>query len=84
MSDYPRSAGDTVTEEERQYYRSVSPETAQLQEDMCKYLKICLTTLGAAAVAAAIANYSNKGGTRKRGARRSSRTNKKKRSTRRR
>ena len=87
MSDYPRSAGDTVTEEERQYYRSVSPETAQLQEDMCKYLKICLTTLGAAAVAAAIANYSNKGGTRKRGARRSSRSRrayKKKRSTRRR
>ena len=66
MSDYPRSAGDTVTEEERQYYRSVSPETAQLQEDMCKYLKICLTTLGAAAVAATIANYSTKGGTRKR------------------
>ena len=74
MSDYPRSAGDTVTEEERQYYRSVSPETAQLQEDMCKYLKICLTTLGAAAVAAIVANYSTKGGTRKRS--RKSRRNK--------
>ena len=86
MSDYARSAGDTLTEEERQYYRSVSPDTAGLQEDMRHYLKILVTTLGAAAVTAAIANYStNKGGTRKRSARRSSRrAYKKKRSTRRR
>jgi hypothetical protein len=84
MSDYPRSAGDTLTEEERQYFRSVSPDTAELQEDMRHYLKILVATLGAAAVTAAIANYSNKGGTRKRSARRSSRANKKKRSTRRR
>jgi hypothetical protein len=66
MSDYPRSAGDTLTDEEMQYYRSNSPDAIQLREDMCKYLKICLTTLGAAAVAATIANYSTKGGTRKR------------------
>ena len=86
MSDYPRSAGDTLTDEQVQYYRSNSPDAIQLREDMCKYLKICLTTLGAAAVAAAIANYSNKGGTRKRGARRNSRSRRayKKRSTRRR
>ena len=87
MSDYARSAGDTLTEEERQYYRSVSPDTAGLQEDMRHYLKVLVATLGAAAVTAAIANYSNKGGTRKRSARRSSRSRrayKKKRSTHRR
>jgi len=83
MSDYARSAGDTLTEEERQYYRSVSPDTAGLQEDMRHYLKVLVATLGAAAVTAAIANYSNKGGTRKRSAR-SRRAYKKKRSTRRR
>jgi hypothetical protein len=86
MADYPLGAGDPITEEERLYYRSVSPDTIQLQEDMRHYLKILVTTLGAAAVTAAIANYStNKGGTRKRSARRSSRrAYKKKRSTRRR
>jgi len=51
MSDYPRSAGDTVTEEERQYYLSDSKDMAQLQEDMRHYLKI----LGVAAVTAALA-----------------------------
>ena len=66
MSDYPKTAGDTLTEEERQYYRSISPDAIQLREDLCKMLKICLTTLGASAVAAIIANYSTKGGTRKR------------------
>lgn len=84
MADYPLGAGDPITEEERLYYRSVSPDTIQLQEDMRHYLKILVTTLGAAAVTAAIANYSNKGGTRKRSARRSSRAYKKKRSTHRR
>ena len=69
MSDYPKSAGDTLTEEERQYYRSNSPDAIQLREDLCKMLGICLTTAGAAAVAAIIANYSTKGGTRKRSAR---------------
>jgi hypothetical protein len=82
MSDYPRSAGDTLTEEERQYYRSNSPDAKQLREDLCKMLGICLTTAGAAAVAAIIANYSTKGGTRKRSIRR--RRAYKKRSTRRR
>ena len=79
MSDYPKSAGDTLTDEERQYYRSNSSDAIQLREDLCKMLKICLTTLGAAAVAAIVANYSTKGGTRKRnrrGSRRSSRNNK--------
>lgn len=66
MSDYPRSAGDTLTEEERQYYRSNSSDAKQLREDLCKALGICLTAAGAAAVAAIIANYSTKGGTRKR------------------
>jgi hypothetical protein len=84
MADYPLGAGDPITEEERLYYRSVSPDTIQLQEDMRHYLKILVATLGAAAVTAAIANYSNKGGTRKRSARRSSRAYKKKRSSRRR
>ena len=64
--DYPKSAGDTLTEEERQYYRSNSPDAIQLREDLCKLMGICLTTAGAAAVAAIIANYSTKGGTRKR------------------
>ena len=82
MSDYPKSAGDTLTEEERQYYRSNSPDAIQLREDLCKMLGICLTTAGAAAVAAIIANYSTKGGTRKRSARRSRRAYKKKRSMR--
>ena len=82
MSEYARSAGDTVTEEERQYYRSVSEDTAGLQEDMRHYLKVLVATLGAAAVTAAIANYSNKGGTRKRSSR--SRRAYKKRSSRRR
>ena len=71
MSDYPRSAGDTLTDEERQYYRSNSSDAIQLREDLCKALGICLTAAGAAAVAAIIANYSSKGGTRKRSARRS-------------
>jgi len=71
MSDYPKSAGDMLTEEERQYYRSNSPDAIQLREDLCKMLGICLTTAGAAAVAAIIANYSTKGGTRKRSGRRS-------------
>ena len=87
MSDYPRSAGDTLTEEERQYYRSNSPDAKQLREDLCKALGICLTAAGAAAVAAIIANYSTKGGTRKRsirGSTRRRRAYKKKRSTRRR
>ena len=83
MSDYPRSAGDTVTEEERQYYLSDSKDMAQLQEDMRHYLKILGVAAVTAALAAAVANYSNKGGTRKRGARRSSRSRRayKKRST---
>jgi hypothetical protein len=72
--DYPKSAGDTLTEEERQYYRSNSPDAIQLRKDLCKMLNICLTTLGAAAVAAIVANYSTKGGTRKRS--RKSRRNK--------
>jgi hypothetical protein len=71
MSDYPRSAGDTLTEEERQYYRSNSQDAIQLRKDLCKMLGICLTTAGAAAVAAIIANYSTKGGTRKRSIRKS-------------
>jgi len=75
MSDYPRSAGETLTDEQRQYYRSNSSDAIQLREDLCKMLKICLTTLGASAVAAIIANYSTKGGTRKR-SRRSSRNKK--------
>ena len=75
MSDYPRSAGDTLTEEERQYYRSNSQDAIQLREDLCKALGICLTAAGAAAVAAIIANYSSNGGTRKRN-RRSSRNKK--------
>ena len=82
--DYPKSAGDTLTEEERQYYRSNSPDAIQLREDLCKLMGICLTTAGAAAVAAIIANYSSKGGTRKRSARRSRRAYKKRRSIRRR
>ena len=82
MSDYARSAGDTVTEEERQYHLSESPDMAQLQKDLRGYIKMLGVAAVAAAFAAALANY--KGGTRKRGARRSSRTNKKKRSTRRR
>lgn len=82
MSDYPRSAGDTLTEEERQYYRSNSSDAIQLREDLCKALGICLTAAGAAAVAAIIANYSTKGGTRKRSTRRSRRAYKKKRSMR--
>ena len=69
MSDYPKSAGDMLTEEERQYYRSNSPDAIQLREDLCKALGICLTAAGAAAVAAIIANYSSKGGTRKRSTR---------------
>jgi hypothetical protein len=80
--DYPKSAGDTLTEEERQYYRSNSPDAIQLRKDLCKLLGICLTTAGAAAVAAIIANYSTKGGTRKRSIR--GRRAYKKRSTRRR
>jgi len=79
MSDYPRSAGDTLTDEQRQYYRSNSSDAIQLREDLCKALGICLTAAGAAAVAAIIANYSSKGGTRKRnrrGSRRSSRNKK--------
>ncbi len=71
MSDYPRSAGETLTDEQRQYYRSNSSDAIQLREDLCKALGICLT----AAVAAIIANYSSKGGTRKR-SRRSSRNKK--------
>jgi hypothetical protein len=84
--DYPKSAGDTLTEEERQYYRSNSSDAKQLREDLCKMLGICLTTAGAAAVAAIIANYSSKGGTRKRSTRGSRRRRRayKKRSTRRR
>jgi hypothetical protein len=82
--DYPKSAGETLTEEERQYYRSNSPDAIQLREDLCKLMGICLTTAGAAAVAAIIANYSSKGGTRKRSARRSRRAYKKRRSIRRR
>ena len=82
MSDYPRSAGDTVTEEERQYHLSDSPDMAQLQKDLRGYIKMLGVAAVAAAFAAALANY--KGGTRKRSARRSSRANKKKRSTRRR
>jgi len=82
MSDYPRSAGDTVTEEERQYHLSESPDMAQLQKDLRGYIKMLGVAAVAAAFAAALANY--KGGTRKRSARRSSRANKKKRSTRRR
>jgi hypothetical protein len=88
MSDYPRSAGDTLTEEERQYYRSNSSDAKQLREDLCKALGICLTAAGAAAVAAIIANYSTKGGTRKRSTRGRKSTRRprayKKRSTRRR
>jgi len=75
--DYPKSAGDTLTDEERQYYRSNSSDAIQLREDLCKALGICLTAAGAAAVAAIIANYSSKGGTRKRSARRSRRAYKK-------
>lgn len=75
MSDYPRSAGETLTDEQRQYYRSNSSDAIQLREDLCKALGICLTAAGAAAVAAIIANYSGKGGTRKR-SRRSSRNKK--------
>jgi hypothetical protein len=82
MSDYPRSTGDTVTEEERQYHLSESPDMAQLQKDLRGYIKMLGVAAVAAAFAAALANY--KGGTRKRSARRSSRANKKKRSTRRR
>ena len=82
MSDYARSAGDTVTEEERQYHLSESPDMAQLQKDLRGYIKMLGVAAVAAAFAAALANY--KGGTRKRSARRSSRANKKKRSTRRR
>lgn len=82
MSDYPRSAGDAVTEEERQYHLSESPDMAQLQEDLRHYLKVLGVAAVAAALAAALAN--SKGGTRKRSARRSSRANNKKRSTRRR
>ena len=82
MSDYPRSAGDTLTEEERQYYRSNSQDAIQLRKDLCKALGICLTAAGAAAVAAIIANYSTKGGTRKRSIRGSRRAYKKKRSMR--
>ena len=66
MSDYPRTAGDTLTDEERQYYRANSSDAIQLRKDLCKALGICLTAAGAAAVAAIIANYSTKGGTRKR------------------
>jgi len=86
MSDYPRSAGDMLTEEERQYYRSNSSDAIQLREDLCKALGICLTAAGAAAVAAIIANYSTKGGTRKRSIRKSIRRRRayKKRLTRRR
>jgi hypothetical protein len=82
MSDYARSTGDTVTEEERQYHLSESPDMAQLQKDLRGYIKMLGVAAVAAAFAAALANY--KGGTRKRSARRSSRANKKKRSTRRR
>ena len=82
MSDYPRTAGDTLTDEERQYYRANSSDAIQLRKDLCKALGICLTAAGAAAVAAIIANYSTKGGTRKRSARRSRRAYKKKRSMR--
>ena len=82
MSDYPRTAGDTLTDEERQYYRANSSDAIQLRKDLCKALGICLTAAGAAAVAAIIANYSSKGGTRKRSARRSRRAYKKKRSMR--
>ena len=82
MSDYARSTGDTVTEEERQYHLSESPDMAQLQEDLRHYLKVLGAAAVAAAFAAALAN--SRGGTRKRSARRSSRANKKKRSTRRR
>lgn len=64
--DYPKSAGNTLTDEERQYYRSNSSDAIQLREDLCKLMGICLTTAGAAAVAAIIANYSSKGGRRKR------------------
>ena len=84
MSDYARSAGDTVTEEERQYHLSESPDMAQLQKDLRGYIKMLGVAAVAAAFAAALANY--KGGTRKRSARRSSRSRRayKKRSTRRR
>ena len=82
MSDYPRTAGDTLTDEERQYYRANSSDAIQLRKDLCKALGICLTAAGAAAVAAIIANYSTKGGTRKRSIRGSRRAYKKKRSMR--
>jgi hypothetical protein len=82
MSDYARSTGDTVTEEERQYHLSESPDMAKLQEDLRHYLKVLGAAAVAAAFAAALAN--SRGGTRKKSARRSSRANKKKRSTRRR
>ena len=82
MSDYARSTGDTVTEEERQYHLSESPDMAQLQKDLRGYIKMLGVAAVAAAFAAALAN--SRGGTRKRSARRSSRANKKKRSTRRR
>lgn len=86
--DYPKSAGETLTDEERQYYRSNSQDAIQLRKDLCKALGICLTAAGAAAVAAIIANYSTKGGTRKRSIRGSKRRRggayKKKRPTRRR
>ena len=71
--DYPKSAGQTFTVEELNYYktlRSNSPQFEQhredLRQDMCKLLGICVSVAAAAALTSLINNYSGKGGTRKR------------------
>ena len=77
--DYPKTSGDTLTEEQKRYYRRLSYDNPdknelQLREDLCKFLGICLSAFGAAAVGAVIANYVNTGGTRKRSTRGSTRS----------